>query len=207
VSLDSVGAARLGTGHLLSLGHRRIAIVTEAKEGIDELLSRAEKEDVALWLPATQRLLGYVLAHREADATADPALIIRCDYNASSAAAAVGRLLDSGTEVGAMFCTDAALTYGAYRELVDRNVLVPGDISFVGFDDQDWTTLVKPAVTVVEQPRYRLGSACTNMLLAQIRGLSTEASEIRMPATLITRASTAPAAQKSQVAAKLSSGL
>jgi len=205
VSVDSVGAARLE--HLLSLGHRRIAIVTEAKDNIDELLIRAEKEDVNLWLPAMQRLLGYLLAHRDADVTPDPGLIIRCEYNATSAAAAVGRLLDGGTAVGAMFCSDAALTYGAYRELVDRNVLVPDDISFVGFDDQDWTTLVKPAVTVVEQPRYRLGSSCTNMLLAQIRGLNTDVSEIRLPATLIKRASTAAVASKSQVAAELGAGL
>jgi LacI family transcriptional regulator len=207
VSLDSVGAARLGAEHLLSLGHRRIALVTEAKEDIDELLVRAETEDVTLWLPATQRLLGYLLAHREAGATPDPRLIIRCEYNASSAAAAVGRFLGSDTAVSAMFCSDAALTYGAYRELVDRNVLVPDDMSFVGFDDQDWTTLVKPAVTVVEQPRYRMGSSCTNMLLAQIRGLNTDNSEIRLPATLIKRASTAPVAPKSQVAAKLEAGL
>lgn len=193
VSVDNAGASRLATDHLLSLGHRRIAIVTETKEAIDELLVRATNEDVTLWRPATQRLLGYLQAFHAAGVTPDPQLIVRCDYNSSSAATAVGRLIDSGAIFGAMFCTDAALTYGAYRELVDRDVVVPDAISFVGFDDQDWTTLVKPSVTVAEQPRYRIGSTCTNMLLAQIRGLSTDTTEIRMPATLITRGSTAVA--------------
>jgi len=191
VSVDNVGAARLATEHLLAVGHRRIAIVTEATDEVADLLSRAEHEDVALWLPASQRLLGYAQAHRDAGVTPSPQLVVHCDYNSSSAATAVARLLDSDVEVSAMFCTDAALTYGAYRELVDRDVLVPDYISFVGFDDQDWTTLVKPAVTVVEQPRYRLGSACTNMLLAQIRGLDTEETAVRLPAALISRASTA----------------
>jgi LacI family transcriptional regulator len=190
VSIDNVGATRMATEHLLSLGHRRITIVTEAKELADELLSRAESEDVALWLPASQRLLGYLQACRDANVAIDDQLTIRCDYNSSSAATAVGRLLDTGIDVSAMLCTDAALTYGAYRELVDRDILVPDGISFVGFDDQDWTTLVKPAVTIIEQPRYRLGSACTNMLLAQIRGLGDETSRVQLPAALIARGST-----------------
>ena len=38
-----------------------------------------------------------------------------------------------------------------------------------GIDDQEWTTLVRPSITVVDQPRYRLGAATMNMLIAQIR--------------------------------------
>lgn len=195
VVVDNVGAAKLATQHLLELGHHRIAVVTEARDNSIDLLDRATTEDVTLWLPATQRLLGYLIAHEEAGVDPHPNLTIRCDYNTSSAATAVGSLLDSGTDVSALFCTDRALTVGAYRELADREVVIPHDISFVGFDDQDWTTLVRPAVTVVEQPRYHMGLTCTNMLLAQIRHLETETEKVQLPARLIQRGSTAPVQQ------------
>lgn len=190
VVVDNVSAAEMGTKHLLELGHRRIGIVTESSDSVD-LLERAKTEDVTLWLPAAQRLLGYFKAHQEAGVDPDPDLIVRCDYDPSSAEAAVARLLDSGVDLTSLFCTDAALTYGAYRALSDREVAIPHNVSFVGFDDQDWMTLVRPAVTVVEQPRYRLGLACTNILLAQTRRLSVDSTEVRLPANLIIRDSTA----------------
>jgi len=139
---------------------------------------------------AHQRLLGYLQAHEDAGVDPDARLVLRCDFNALSAAAAVSRFIDDGLDFSAIFCTGSVLTNGAYRELMDRNIAIPADMSFVGFDDQDWMTLVRPGITVVDQPRYRIGSICMNMLLAQIRGESSEAPNVNLPATLITRGST-----------------
>lgn len=190
VSVDNVGAARLATEHLLSLGHQRIGIVTESRWSFDEVLARADAENVGLWVPSSQRLLGYLLAHRDARVATDPALAARCDSTSDSAREAVRNLLDAGS-VGALFCGDERLTHGAYRALVDRRMAIPDELSFVGFDDQDWTTLVTPAITVVEQPRALLGSTCADLLLAQIRGAGATVTGAQLPAALIVRGSTA----------------
>ncbi|MGO4299374.1 LacI family DNA-binding transcriptional regulator [Leifsonia sp. RAF41] len=190
VSVDNVGAARLGVEHLLSLGHERIGIVTGSLFHADDLLRRASDEDVTLWRPSDQRLLGYLQAHQDAGVEYDPALILDSNRDARSASESVEKLLNSPAVVTAIFCTGAALTYGAYRVVVDRGLGIPDELSFVGFDDQDWMTLVRPTITVVDQPRYRIGTACTNMLLAQILGVGSEVDNLSLPASLITRAST-----------------
>lgn len=52
----------------------------------------------------------------------------------------------------ALFATDSVVTHGAFRALQRLGVRVPDELSFVGFDDQDWTTLVNPQITVLTQP-------------------------------------------------------
>lgn len=190
VSLDHAGASRLAVDHLVSLGHERIAIVTEATETPEELL-RVEETQTAVLRPSSQRLLGYLRALGEHGIPVDPALILRSGYAAESASETVGRALDAGIGFTALYCTDSVLTLGAYRALVDREVALPEELSFVGFDDQEWTTLVRPEVTVVDQPRHSLGVAAAERLLRQIEtDGEAEEDDIRLPASLIVRGST-----------------
>ena len=45
---------------------------------------------------------------------------------------------------------------------------IPDDIAFASFDETTWTTLVKPTVTVIEQPTYEIGQTATDLLLKRI---------------------------------------
>ena len=82
------------------------------------------------------------------------------------------------------------LTLGAYRHVASAGIDVPDAFSFIGIDDQEWTTLVRPSITVVDQPRYRLGAATMNMLIAQIRDVAEVPTNLVLDAELIARAST-----------------
>lgn len=187
VSIDHIAASRAAVDHLLDLGHRRIAIVTEAASRRDEVLLR--RGDAQALPPSHQRLLGYVEALEARGVPVDINLILASAYDLESARATVASALAT-TDFTALYCTDSVLTLGAYTHIVDAAIALPSSFSFLGFDDQEWTTLVRPAVTVVDQPRYRLGAAAANMLVARVRDLSGVPNDLRLDARLITRAST-----------------
>ncbi|MCL4722258.1 MAG: LacI family transcriptional regulator, partial [Gammaproteobacteria bacterium] len=190
VSLDHVGASRLAAGHLLDLGHRRIAIVTEASPSGHERWA-TYADNASTLRPSQQRQLGFALAFAERGLPLDTAVVIHAEYTAESATAAFGRAIDTGPGFTAVYCTDAVLTYGAFRAVAQRRLAIPQQFSFVGFDDQNWTTVVSPPITVVNQPTHALGTAATNMLLELIRHPGATATDLQLPAQLVPRGSTA----------------
>lgn len=192
VSVDHIAASRAAAEHLIDLGHRDIAIVTEAAGSLDELRGGTrDAHDAHTLRPSHQRLLGYLDALQAHDIPVDPLLVLPSAYDADSARAAVAEALER-QQFTALYCTDSVLTLGAYTHIVDSDVSLPDAFSFVGFDDQEWTTLVRPAVTVVDQPRYRLGATTATMLIARIRRIGEVPSDTLLDAQLITRASTSP---------------
>jgi LacI family transcriptional regulator len=190
VSVDHTQASTLAVRHLLELGHRRIAIVTEAADQVPELLSRtaAPARDLR---PSSARLLGYLRELQVWGISPDPGLVIGTSFDADETAERVGRALADGLDTTAMYCTDSTLTLGAYRGLSRLGVALPDRLSFVGFDEQDWTTLVHPAITVVDQPRSQLGERAGRLLLDTIRDPSVPTADTVLPARLIIRNSTA----------------
>jgi LacI family transcriptional regulator len=189
VSLDHVKASELATDHLLDLGHRRIAIVTEADKTVHELLDGSDTPE--LLRPSSQRLLGYLNALTARALDVDPELVIHAEYDRADAAARVRERLDSSVDITALYCTDSVLSSGAFQTLLDLGIRYPEQLSFVGFDDQEWSTLVRPSITVVSQPRYRLGATTATALIERMRHPEAVLGDIRMPAKLIVRESTA----------------
>jgi len=189
VSLDHLNASRLATDHLLDLGHERIAIVTEAGNDLDTL--RDYHGDPGLLRPSSQRLVGYLAALAARGITADRDLVIHSEYDRADAARQVRERLEKSHDITALYGTDSVLTSGAFLALLDLGVSYPDDLSFLGFDDQEWSTMVRPSVTVVSQPRYRLGATAATCLIERIRHPEAELDDIQLPATLTIRDSTA----------------
>ncbi|GHO62839.1 LacI family transcriptional regulator [Ktedonobacter sp. SOSP1-52] len=70
----------------------------------------------------------------------------------------------------ALFCGNNLLTKGALQALHDRHLRIPDDIAVGAFDESDWTSLMQPALTVIAQPAYEIGTTATEFLLQRIRG-------------------------------------
>jgi LacI family transcriptional regulator len=144
VSVDNARGGKLGTQHLIDVGHRRIAYVS-----IPEL---EDTSDVSRWQ-------GY------GDALAQAGLgpVVRIAWSPPSDHASVDgidrRLVDvfSGAEriTGVFASNDVAAI--ALQEFADRvDLKVPGDLSIVGFDDVPMAGLARIALTTVAQPRDEL---------------------------------------------------
>jgi len=195
VSLDHVGASRLAAGHLLDLGHRRVALITEAPARVQTADLIASGADDTALRPSQQRQIGFARAFEERGLVVDDSLVIHAEYSATSASKVFGRALDEGLDFTAVYCTDAVLTYGAFQAVAERGIRLPERFSFVGFDDQNWTTVVSPPITVVDQPTHALGVAATELLLGLIRDHDAVVTDLQLPARLVPRGSTGPRGQ------------
>ncbi|HIY64958.1 MAG TPA: LacI family transcriptional regulator [Candidatus Agrococcus pullicola] len=172
VTVDDVAAVARATSHLLDAGHRRIGIVTElrtARESNWLALLTGGVGRTAL-NPSSRRLLGYIQAHQQHGVEIDPDLVARTgDTTVASALAAAREMIESSSPTAVM-SVDNTTSVGAFSAIRELGLSVPADVSFVAFDNLDWTTLVTPPLTVVEQPVYEIGRRAATALTDRLAG-------------------------------------
>lgn len=189
VTIDNAESSCVATRHLLQLNHRTIAVISESAQEIEWLLGRQRIPRQGL-MPSAARLAGYLRALREKGVMPDRELIVHSEYTRDAAVTATKDLLERRPDVTAILCTDGVLTSGAFEALQRSGRICPRDISLVGFDDQEWMTMVRPELTVVAQPDYQLGWAAAQELLnCLIHGRPPR--DVRFRASLVVRNSTA----------------
>lgn len=192
VSIDNQHAASKAVGHLLELGHRRIGVLSEAGDRLDTLGSHNRRRGL---LPSAVRLRGYLGALRAAGVEPDETLVGSARYDRESAYTAMCGMLDAAEPPTAVLCTDNVLASGAYRAVLDRGLRMPEQLSLIGFDDEPWTTLVRPELSIMEQPTQELGRRAGKQLLERIQQPESRRKPVRarLRAELVPRASTGAA--------------
>lgn len=173
VTVTNLRGAATATRHLLSLGHRRIGVVTDSPE----IHSTA------------QRLRGYRRALRDAGVEVDSNLIA---YGASSQEGgyeAALRLLTRPDRPHALFTTNNFMTVGTVRALHQLGLKMPDDVALVAFDELEWMTLIEPNITVVTQPVVEIGERAGELLLRRLAGDDAPSQHVRLKTELVVRAS------------------
>jgi LacI family transcriptional regulator len=178
ISAANAFGGRAATEHLLSLGHRRIGIIT----GIPD------------WLSSVDRLSGYRSAFAAAGALLDPELVVESDWTVEGGEAAAGSLLDRQAPPTAIFAVNDNMAVGVLRAARARRVRVPDDLSVVGFDDSFQSADVTPALTTVRQPLAEMGRMAVSLLVRLLDNRQVEGLHIELQTRLIVRESTAPPA-------------
>lgn len=103
-------------------------------------------------------------------------------------------LLDTGFEPTALVCVNDITAVGALRELRERGLRVPADVSVTGFDNIRLSEFCYPALTTVHIPRERIGQIVCDCLIPQGEGARSE-REIVIDPEFVVRDSTGPAAR------------
>lgn len=178
--VPSVGATnwtggRIAVEYLLSLGHRRIAMIA----GPDSLRCNLD------------RIAGYRAALEAAALPVDPELIRPGDFLLQGGYTQTSALLALPEPPTAIFAGSDMQAMGVYKALYLRNIHVPDQMSVIGFDDIPLSTIVSPSLTTVRQPLFDMGRMATTMLLRQIAGEPLDSKRVELTTTLITRESTA----------------
>ncbi len=173
---DQVAGGLLATRHLIELGHRAIAHIAGPADHPD----------------AIERKEGFLAAHREANLTVDPRLIVAGDYLERGGERAAGQLLAQGVPFSAIFCANDLTLWGARLALHRQGVRVPEDCSLVGFDDIPASSYMTPPVTSVRQPIHRMGQLAAEALLGCLRGEPMGAPQM-LPLELVVRGTTTAA--------------
>ncbi len=174
VSLDDERAAYDATRHLLSLGHRQIAMVTGPME-----------EDCS-----RDRSNGYLRALEEAGLTADLGMIIEGDWSATSGQDALLAMAEQGRLPSAIFAQNDRMALGVLHSARDMGLQVPQQLAVIGVDDMPLASYFDPPLTTVRQDMPLIGQAATRMLLQVIDQSGAVCSQLKFPAKLIIRQST-----------------
>jgi DNA-binding LacI/PurR family transcriptional regulator len=175
VDIDNVAAAASAVRHLLSLGHRRIACITNAP---------------LAYTAAHERLQGYREALEGAGIDYDETMVEEGAFDAASGERAANTLLGR-TTFTAMFVASDVLALGASNALREADRRVPDDVSVVGFDDIALAAYFDPPLTTVRLPAFELGQAAGRALLDRIADRAVAVRTV-LPTELIVRGSTAP---------------
>jgi LacI family transcriptional regulator len=175
VRCDSQGGAYQLVKLLIRLGHRRIAFLS-GPIGVSS---------------AEDRMAGYNLALREAGLEINGQLVFSGEYSVDSGYQRTKRLLSMSPRPTAMFASNNFIAIGALKALRDEHVVVPDEMSVVGFDDLPLSIVVDPFLTVADQPAYEMGRLATQRLLEHLDGeVVDKVQEILLPVSIIERKST-----------------
>lgn len=155
VSVDDVVGGELAVGHLLRIGHRRLAFVggpLTIKQVADRL---AGARSAARMAGVDEGLIGLV---ETAGLT----------FAAGRAAGErIGRMA-ARTRPTAVFCANDLIALGVLQEMTRRHLDVPGDLAIVGYDDIDFAAAAAVPLTSVAQPRAQLGQAAAELLIDEV---------------------------------------
>ncbi|MBX5463975.1 MAG: LacI family DNA-binding transcriptional regulator [Clostridia bacterium] len=152
VSTDNRLGGRLAVAHLLARGRRRIAHLG-GPAGVAS---------------AADRALGFSDALREAGLEPDPRLVSQGPFDFASGYERTRALIEGGVDFDAIFAANDLLAVGAIQACQDAGLEVPARVAVVGFDDILLARLVRPRLTTVVQPAYRVGALAWERLSARI---------------------------------------
>jgi len=88
---------------------------------------------------------------------------------AEAAEAEVARRLTAGERPDAVIVSNGLMLLGLYRGVRRAGFETPRDIAIAGFDNEIWTELVGPGLTVIEQPVAEIGRAAMDLLFERLR--------------------------------------
>jgi DNA-binding LacI/PurR family transcriptional regulator len=183
VDSDNRQGGALAVNHLLSLGRKRIAIIS----GNLDMPS------------AVDRLNGYRDALTAAGIKLDPTLEEVADYLPQRAHMAMERLLLNHPDVDGVFASSDLMAAAAVRVLHQARKRVPEDIAVIGFDDSPTAYATRPPLSSIRQPIEELGREAVNILMQEMDAPSAEPRQVIFATELIVRESTVSPASGGRV--------
>lgn len=175
---DNVQALQIATGHLIELGHQRIAYIGPPPS----LISGQE------------RLQGYRLAQKDA-AIDEELMVFGPGASSEFGREALRRLLALKRPPTGLVLGSLQITRGILDEVVDSGIQIPEQLSVVGFSDEPGFRWWRPGLTTISVPNAEITTSCGLWLIHQMKQATESASAPYgsvTPGKLVKRGSTAP---------------
>jgi LacI family transcriptional regulator len=179
VLADNQQGGWLATRHLIDLNHRSIACI-------------GGPTGVRL---SSERVAGYRQALESADIDYDPKWIMEGDFQYQSGYSCAKELFHQQPSPTAIFACNDLMAIGAYRFAHEKNLLVPEQLSIVGFDDVRLAAYTNPPLTTIRQSKRKMGTQAAKLLLERIAQQDLEPRQVILGTELVIRGSTAAVLQ------------
>lgn len=152
VMVDNRQASQMAVQHLISHGHKKIAII------VGEVAETTGGE----------RLRGYLDVLQSSGIEVQPDLIEYGNYKTDDGYRCMEKLLRRRKEhwFSAVYVTSEMMTFGALRAIRESGLTVGRDISVIGFDVHDDLGMATPKIASIRQPEMEIGMQTGQLLLS-----------------------------------------
>ena len=168
---------RQAVQHLAALKHTRIAFVA----GPSTLKS------------AMARKAAFEVAMHEMGLDVPPEMIVEGDHRMEGGMRALVQLAGLPQRPTAILCSNDMTAVGVMREAYECGIVIPRDLSLVGFDDIRLSQFTTPPLTTVQMSQTLLAEYAFQALRRAVEGTSAgpAGDEYELMTTLVLRRSTA----------------
>lgn len=181
VGFDNRAAGHAIAGHVVALGHQRIAILSAPLEGNDR---------------GRERVAGFRAALVEARVP-EPHIEYAERITLAAAENAMQRLLRRERRPTAVLATNDVMAVGAMLACRKAALRIPEDISITGIDNTDLGATQVPGLTSVKTPIMEIGTAAAEQLIARLEGTQFAVNQA-LPFEVVVRGSTAPVRRRKE---------
>lgn len=170
---NSLRGGYIAANYLIECGHKEIGCITGP-------LIRHQ---------AQMRYEGYKRAVLEAGLDIYPNWIVESDFECEGGYEAFNKMLAKGPLPSAIFVSNDMMAMGVINAANEKGIRIPEDLSLMGYDDIHIARFMSPALTTIHQPKYRLGKAAVDTLLARLDNEALEPQIVQLEPTLVVRKS------------------
>ena len=149
--------------YLLDLGHRRIAHLTGPRKHGN----------------LSDRTRGFVRALQSAKRPVRP-LVLYGKFNFAGGTELARKVLAERRDITAIFAANDVMAYGVVRAVLEQGLRIPEDLSLIGFDNVEFSSIIHPPLTTIHQPKYEMGQAAVEILLRLARSKDKQTAEHRL---------------------------
>ena len=178
IFIDDMAAARNGVQHLINLGHRKIAYISDY---LDDLFSSGFNRN---------RYMGYRQALEGAGIPVVPEYHRQGWHSRANGRQMTLDLLKLPQPPTAIFAFSDELALGALEAARDVGLKVPDDLSVVGYDDIELAHFAQ--LTTMRQHLFESGVQGVELLLDRIDNPEAPLPQLQLAPELIVRQTTAP---------------
>jgi DNA-binding LacI/PurR family transcriptional regulator/DNA-binding transcriptional regulator YhcF (GntR family) len=178
IASDNYDGGYLMGKHLISLGHRKIA-----------LLKGTESDN-----SCKKRLAGLTMALAGEDITIDQKYVRSANWVAEQGYIQMKDIIEKNKKdlPTAVFAFNDATALGAIRAIHEIGLRIPEDISISGFDNIDQSEYASPPITTIDCNVQNISKIAVTILHDKVKGLELKGIKILIPVNLIVRGSTGP---------------
>ena len=153
IRIDYLHGIRQAVQHLAAMRHEKIAFIT-GPLGLKSALARKEV---------------FVQSMSEIGMTADPELIIEGNHTLEGGEEAFAKLLSRRLRPTGILCSNDMTAIGVMRKCYNEKIVVPRDLSVIGFDNIHLSQYILPPLTTIEVSQTELGRLAFQALLHDVQ--------------------------------------
>lgn len=182
VGFDYFKGGMLAVEHLIHVGHQNIAFLTSP------LTRRSRRETMEGYkLALLKNNLSFseenvIVSESEAETQSGT-------YEFENGKALAKKFLMLKNRPSAIFAVNDMTAIGIVQALFQQGIRVPEDVSIVGFDNIEISSMIHPPLTTIHQPAYETGSLACKLLLDSMENDESADVSITLEPSLIARKS------------------